>query len=341
MNNHIVENANAIEITGLNGNFTKRYSVSVIGSDKNNDLSLLRISDESFSGFSNIPYKIDFTSRDIDSPINIVGYPKSFSAREEIQIFSGMISSKNGYQGDATSYKISIPLQETCSGGPLMDADGNIIGIANFGVSAEDDVSYSVKSSCLQGLVEAILDNHYSATSNSLYGLSSQEQCEKIRPFVGMVLCSSQSVINLDGFKESPLANTNDVGPIPFIQGLRKVLVPSNEDYIIIENPEYYSARHLKVERIVMSDLMTIVDCYVNVSILMDWVAIKPSIKLVADKNEYALITAKGIALSPQRSYPPSGVFHFTLYFKPIPNTVTELSIIEPGGFNIKGIKVK
>ena len=340
-NYHIVENAFAIEITGLNGDYTKRYSASVIGSDKNNDLSLLRISDESFPGFSNIPYKIDFASRDVGTPINIVGYPKSFSFMEEIKILSGSISSKNGYQGDATSYKISIPFHETYSGGPLMDTHGNIVGIANYGVSAEEDVSYAIKSTCLRGLVEAILDNNYNATNNSLDGLSSQEKYERIRPNVGMILCSSQSAINLDGFKETHLVNTDNGGPIPFIKGLRKVLVPSNDNYITIENPDYYSARYLRIERIVMSDLMTIVDCYINVSFLMDWVAIKPSTKIVADKKEYKLLTAKGIALSPERSYPSSGEFHFTLYFEPLPNNVTEISIIEPGGFNIKGVKVK
>jgi len=340
-NNHIVEDANAIEITGLTGDYSKRYKASVIGTDKNNDLVLLQVNDESFPGFTNIPYKIDFASRDADTPINVAGYSKPFSSGEGIEIKSGIISSKNGYQGDATSYRISFPLHETYSGGPLLDTKGNVVGIANYGVSEEDDVSYAIKSTCLRGLIEAILDNKYSATSNLLNGLSSQEKLDILRPFVAMILCSSQSSIIIEDFKEATLGNIATGKPIPFITGLRAVLAPSNEGFITIDNPNYYSARTLRIERIVMSDLLTIVDCYINVPFYADYVTIKPSTKLVADKKEYKLITAKGVALSPERSYPPTGELHFTLYFEPIPRTVTELSIIEPGGFNIKGVKVK
>lgn len=340
-NNHIVDDANAIEITGLNGNYTKRYNASVIGTDKNNDLALLQVTDESFPGFASIPYKIDFASRDSGTPISVAGYSKPFSSMEGVEIKSGIISSKNGYQGDASSYKLSFPLHETNSGGPLVDANGNIVGIANYGISTEDDVSYAIKSTCLRGLIEAFLDNNYSATNNSLNGLSSQEQLEKMRPYVAMILCSSQSTINVEDFKEASLMNTDTGGPIPFIPGLRAVLAPSNESYITIDNPEYHSARTLRIERIVMSDLLTIVDCYINVPFYADYVTIKPSTKLVAEKKEYKLITAKGIALSPEKSYPPTGEYRFTLYFEPVPNTVTEISIIEPSGFNIKGVKVK
>ena len=340
-NNHIVEDANTIEITGLNGNYTNRYSASVIGTDKNNDLALLQVTDESFPGFTNIPYKIDLASRDAGSTINVVGYPKPFSSRGGVEIMAGNISSKNGYQGDATSYKISFPIKETTSGGPLMDANGDIVGIANYGVSAENDVSYAIKSNCLRGLIEAILDNEYSATSNSLKGLSVQEQLVRIRPYVAMVLCSSQSAINIENFNDASMEYSSDGSPIHFVPGLRSVLVPSNEGFITIDNPDYSSTRSLRIERIVMSDYMTIVDCYINVSFLWDWVAIKPSTKIVAEKREYKLLTAKGIALTPERSYPPSGEFHFTLYFAPIPKNVSKISIIEPGGFYIKGVKVK
>ena len=81
-NNHIVDDANAIEITGLNGNYTKRYNASVIGTDKNNDLALLQVTDESFPGFASIPYKIDFASRDSGTPISVAGYSKPFSSME-------------------------------------------------------------------------------------------------------------------------------------------------------------------------------------------------------------------------------------------------------------------
>lgn len=340
-NSHIIEDANTIEITGLNGNFAQRYKASVIGADKNNDLALLQITDKSFPGFTNIPYKIDFASRNAGTTINVAGYFKPFSSREGVEIKTGSISSKNGYQGDATSYQISFPIHETTSGGPLMDANGDIVGIASYGVSAEDHASYAIKSTCLRGLLEAFLDNIYSATNNSLSGLSYQEQLEKMRPYVAMILCSSLSTINIEDFKETPLENVDAGRPIPFIPGLRAVLVPSTEGFITIDNPSYRSARMLKIEQIVMSDNLTIVDCYINVPFFADYVTIKPSTKLVADRKEYKLITAKGIALSPEKSYPPSGEYHFTLYFAPVPKTVAEISIIEPGGFNIKGVKVK
>ena len=64
---------------------------------------------------------------------------------DEVKLTNGIISSKTGFQGDVTTYQISVPLQAGNSGGPLFDSKGNVIGIVNAKHLGTENVSYVVK----------------------------------------------------------------------------------------------------------------------------------------------------------------------------------------------------
>lgn len=53
-NNHVTDNAKNIVVHGIKGDYNKSYKAEVVGRDKINDLSLLKIKDESFNGFGMI-----------------------------------------------------------------------------------------------------------------------------------------------------------------------------------------------------------------------------------------------------------------------------------------------
>ena len=78
----------------------------------------------------------------------------------EIKFTDGKISSKTGFQGDVTTYQISVPIQPRNSGGPLFDFDGNLIGITSSTVNRKfnvtENVNYAIKSSYLKNLIEVL-----------------------------------------------------------------------------------------------------------------------------------------------------------------------------------------
>ena len=80
---------------------------------------------------------------------------------DEIKLTNGIISAKTGFQGDISTYQISVPIQPGNSGGPLLDKFGNAVGVivAKLRNQASSDgdvenVNYAVKSSYLSPLLK-------------------------------------------------------------------------------------------------------------------------------------------------------------------------------------------
>ena len=186
-NYHVIEKANGIDILiSQNGN-VKTYKAKVLISDKTNDISLLKIEDNSFTKFATIPYAINTQILDVGTKVFALGYPMSNILGEEIKLTDGLISSKTGYQGDIVTYQISAPIQPGNSGGPLFDQNGNIVGITNAGVPDAQNVGYAIKTSYLRNLVDVAPETITLPTQNSISGLSFTEKIKKLTPYVVLI----------------------------------------------------------------------------------------------------------------------------------------------------------
>ena len=188
-NYHVIDGASTIEIFGVKGDFETPYTAKVVASDKNNDLALLKIGDNSFTGFGNIPYKVKTSQSEVGETISVLGYPLTSSMGEEIKLTTGVISSKTGFQGDITLYQISAPIQPGNSGGPLFDSDGNIIGVVNSKHTGAENVGYAIKASYLRNLVESCTSAPVMPANNSLSELSLPEKVKKTKNFIFMIRC--------------------------------------------------------------------------------------------------------------------------------------------------------
>ena len=89
------------------------------------DLALLRIpyQTKNYLTFANPG------SADIGDQVFTLGYPVSDILGKEVKYTDGSISSLSGLQGDATFFQISVPVQPGNSGGPLVNQDGNVVGV--------------------------------------------------------------------------------------------------------------------------------------------------------------------------------------------------------------------
>jgi S1-C subfamily serine protease len=186
-NSHVINGATKIKVKGVNGDFSKSYIAKLIIEDKKNDLAIIQITDSVFSSLGTIPFTISTKSSDVGSNVFVLGYPLKAMMGDEIKLTNGIISSKSGFQGDVTSYQISVPLQPGNSGGPLFDANGNLIGVVNSKLTIGENVSYAIKSSYLTNLIDLLPSAPKFPTVNSLTGKQLTEQVKLINKFVFII----------------------------------------------------------------------------------------------------------------------------------------------------------
>ncbi len=186
-NYHVIEGAKKINVRGINGHFSKTYNAKVIVTDMNNDLAIIKIDDENYASSEQIPYTFKSSLASTGENVFVLGYPLRSSMGDEIKLTNGIISSKTGYQGDVTSYQISVPIQPGNSGGPLFDSQGNLIGIINAKLVGAENASYAVKVSFLKNLIEILDDKPTLQSINSLNGKTLPQQAEILKKFVYII----------------------------------------------------------------------------------------------------------------------------------------------------------
>lgn len=154
-NNHVIDDAEKIKVV-LNINGTpEEFNARVLCVDKTNDLALLTIKDSKFTPLPPAPYSINPKTVDVGTSVFSMGYPMSNVLGEEVKITDGLVSSKTGYEGDAVTYQISVPIQPGNSGGALFDKKGQLVGITNAGIPSAENVGYAIKSSYLINLIDS------------------------------------------------------------------------------------------------------------------------------------------------------------------------------------------
>lgn len=209
-NNHVVDGARSLVISGLNDNYNKDYSVEVVAVDKNVDLAIIKVTDPDFEGFGFPTYGISTTTADVGTDIFVLGYPITTVMGQEIKLTTGVISSKTGYQGDPATYQISAAVQPGNSGGPMFDGEGNLIGIVVSKITQAENVGYAIKLSNLRNLVESCSDRISFDYTNRISQLPLTEKIKKISPFVYYVKANAVS----NGIVSNSSGN-GDIGSIP------------------------------------------------------------------------------------------------------------------------------
>ena len=189
-NYHVIEDANKVEVEYIENGESKSFNAEVVLSDKVNDLSILKIFDMNFNNIEEPPYNFQSRSVDVGTSVYAFGYPMALSLMgKELKVTDGIISAKSGFQGDITTYQISAPIQPGNSGGPLFDSKGNFIGINSSGVRKDvvENVGYTIKSSYLLNLLDALPYTLELPRNTSLENLSLPEQIKALSKYVVLI----------------------------------------------------------------------------------------------------------------------------------------------------------
>jgi|TARA_B100001971_G_C18237840_1_gene568610 S1-C subfamily serine protease len=186
-NHHVIEDAKEIKIEVSQIGLKKIFDAEIVLSDQRNDLAILQINDATFSSFGDIPFTFKQKVSDMGTKVYTLGYPLIDTMGESIKLTDGLISSKMGFQGDISSYQLSVPIHPGNSGGPLFDYEGNLIGVVNAKHLGAENATYAIKSNYLVNLMELLPVPPELPTKNSLRNSTLSEQVKTIENFVFLI----------------------------------------------------------------------------------------------------------------------------------------------------------
>jgi S1-C subfamily serine protease len=134
-----------------------------------------------------IPYGISKLATDLAEPIFTLGYP-----RNEIVYGQGYLSAKSGLNGDSLSCQITIAANPGNSGGPVLNQNGEVIGVLSTRQVSAEGVVFAIQSiyiySVLNDLKKADTTLKVKAPAvSSLKGMDRPQQVKKIEDYVFMV----------------------------------------------------------------------------------------------------------------------------------------------------------
>lgn len=139
-NNHVIEGSTAIQVQTYSNEV---YTAEVVGTDPLVDLAVLRISGnlDSFELADSDMVSIGQSAIAIGNPLGL-----SFTVTE------GIVSALNreGPNGLTAYIQTDVTLNPGNSGGPLVDKDGRVIGMANFKVGGAEGLGFALESNMLR-----------------------------------------------------------------------------------------------------------------------------------------------------------------------------------------------
>lgn len=190
-NNYIVTNAhvareakNQLIIENIKGD---QFAANVVYVDQARDLAILKIKDNTFKKMAPAPFVIRKSNAGLGEQVFMLGYPK-----QEIVYGEGYISARNGYNMDTIYCQLNTAANEGSSGSPVINRNGELVGILTSSERNAQGVVYAIKSINIHRAVEEA--KKVDATSGikitsspSLKGLSRPDQIEKLEDYVFMI----------------------------------------------------------------------------------------------------------------------------------------------------------
>ncbi|HXC02759.1 MAG TPA: serine protease [Opitutaceae bacterium] len=186
---HVVADAKKISVITAQG----IHTATVLCVDESNDIAVLKI-----EGGPYVPLTVA-PSRGVrlGQGVATIGFPNVDIQGFSPKVTRGEISSVNGFADDPRSWQISVPVQPGNSGGPLLDEDGNIIGIveAKLGLKVVEatgdipqNVNYAVKSAYALALLEPYMDSSIPQPNQSGQKPSFEDMIAKAQQSVVLIL---------------------------------------------------------------------------------------------------------------------------------------------------------
>ena len=189
-NAHVVKNATVVAVQNTLG----EYQARIIQLDRQSDLALLKIEDTTYHAFNGLPYGISRSGADLGDDLFTLGYP-----RPTIVYGKGYLSAETGFQGDTTAFQLTIAANPGNSGTPVLNSDGEVIGIVTSSQANAEGMVFAVRSKNIVNALDSMrtdstlqksdstLSTLRIPTNSVIKGLDRKTQIKRLRDYVFIV----------------------------------------------------------------------------------------------------------------------------------------------------------
>jgi hypothetical protein len=139
-NYHVIANAKDLKIKSSDGQVGN--VLSILGINEKNDLALLEVD------IQGQPLKLSMDQPDIGEDILAIGNPSGLEGTVSTGIVSG-IRTEEGSQ----YFQITAPISPGSSGGPIIDENTQVIGVASFYLDGAQSLNFAMPSAYVQKLL--------------------------------------------------------------------------------------------------------------------------------------------------------------------------------------------
>ena len=190
-NAHVINNATRVVVQNDLGQFMVR----IIHIDPEADLAFLKIEDTAYKLPGALPYGISRAGAELGEELFTLGYPRG----DAIVYGKGYVSARTGFEGDTLSYQIAIPANHGNSGTPVLNKDGEVVGVVRASQQNTQMTAFAIRSKNIFRSLDAlksdsILVKNDSAiakvripTTTSIKGLDRLQQIKRIQDCIFVV----------------------------------------------------------------------------------------------------------------------------------------------------------
>ncbi|MGN6616898.1 MAG: S1C family serine protease [Ilyomonas sp.] len=186
---YIITNAHVLKATGaiVANSKNQEFNTQIIFVDPQKDLAILKIEDSSFTPSSSLPYSIKKSNVSLGEDVFTLGFP-----REEIVYNMGYLSAKTGFDGDTSSFQISLAANPGNSGGPVFNKNGEVIGVLSTRETQAEGVVFAIKSKNIFQLIDDLKKTDSSFRRIKLAGTSNLKGIDRVQQIKELEDCVFQ-----------------------------------------------------------------------------------------------------------------------------------------------------
>ena len=185
-NHHVVDRCTAVTVGD------EQLPATVVASDQSIDLALVRAQVRS----PNIPLLRREASVVLGESVVVAGYPLG-EILGSLNITTGSVSAETGIRGQAQLFQFTAPVQPGSSGGPVLDENGQLLGVVvsrmsdGYAMRTSGSVPQNVNFAIKPDVVRGFLDDHGVAyqTAYTDAPASTREIADQARSHTQRIVC--------------------------------------------------------------------------------------------------------------------------------------------------------
>ena len=205
-NNHVISGCQKVEVSFKN----KLYEAKTISVNPPKDLAILKANFNTKSVLS-----LSDKSPELLQDIYVAGYPFGQAISNSIKVTKGIISSLKGLNNNNANIQIDAALQPGNSGGPIIDDNGNVVGVAvakldmkkvikNFGVIPEN-TNFGIKVSAARDM---LIKKNITIPTPNIQPISKSDLGKKIEAGTSYISCW-MTIAQIKNFKSKKVLFIN------------------------------------------------------------------------------------------------------------------------------------